>query len=77
MADGLGCWVAAEFYGWYSPQWFAARQWIVEDWQGVVADLFRKVYTRHGRRIARWVRSSRIVRETLRPVFAWAARKGS
>ncbi len=77
IGDIFSCWVAAEFYGWYTPEWFAARNWIAEDWHGLGADLFRKVYLRHGRRIARWVRSNRIVREALRPVFAWAVRKGS
>ena len=70
------CWVAAEYYGWFTPEWFAARRWIAERWEGRVADIFRATYLRHGRRVAAWVRKYRPVRWALRPVFAWAVRKG-
>jgi hypothetical protein len=73
---GTGCWIAAEFYGWHTTEWQNARRWLFERWHGRIARSFRWVYLRHGPRIAGWVRRSRIIRETLRPLFAWAERKG-
>lgn len=81
LMEGIGsiagmCWVAAEYYGWGTPEWWHARNWIAERWRGPVAWAFRRVYGRHGPRVAGWVRRSRLVRATLRPLFAWAERKG-
>lgn len=70
------CWVAAEFYGWHTPEWFNARRWLLERWRGPIAWAFRRIYLRHGERIARIVHRNRIVREVLRPIFAWAERRG-
>ncbi len=70
------CHVAAEYYGWFTPDWYAARNWIANGWQGITADVVRGLYRRHGPRVASWVRRSRIVRAALRPVAAWAVRKG-
>lgn len=70
------CWVAAEYYGWYTPEWFAARRWIVEGWRGPLGDIFRRLYRRHGRRVAGWVRHNRLVRAALRPIFAWTLKRG-
>lgn len=80
VARGLGeldfCWIAAEYFGWLSPKWFSARWWIFEGWEGRISNVFRRIYIRHGRRIAQWVDESTIIRFMLRPVFEWAARKG-
>ncbi len=80
LAGGLGalgfCHVAAEYLGWYTPEWYAARRWIMFEWPGVFGAAFRAVYRRHSQRIAGWVRRSRVVKAILRPVFTWAARKG-
>jgi hypothetical protein len=36
--------VAAEFYGWFTPEWYAARCYIFERWQGRLASAVRRVY---------------------------------
>ena len=70
------CWVAAEFYGWHTPEWWNARNWIVDGWQGEFADAFRAFYLRHGEWWAKQVRENRVVRFLTRPIFVWAERKG-
>jgi hypothetical protein len=72
----FGCWVAAEYYGWFTPDWFAARRWIMEGWRGPVADEFRRLYMQHGSIWAEMVRGDGRLREALRPLFDWARRKG-
>lgn len=73
----MGCYVAAEFYGWFTPNWWDARNWIVEGWQGDEAEEFREVYLREGEDLAKRVREDDGYRERLRPMFEWAREQGS
>lgn len=66
------CWVAARLYGWYTPEWYAARRAIFEVWRGPLARPTRWLYLRYGERIAR----SRWACECLRPLFDLAVRHG-
>jgi len=63
------CWVAAEFFGWFTPAWFATRDWIMEQWQGEEAEAFRSFYLRHGPSLARALRDNAALRAEWRPVF--------
>ncbi len=66
---GGGCWVAAEFFGWFTPAWFATRDWVMEQWQGEEAEAFRSFYLRHGPDLARAMRDNAALRGEWRPVF--------
>jgi len=70
------CWVAAEYYGWYTPEWWNARTWILEGWNTVLGRLFRAFYLVHGPVVAQLVRSSEELRERWRPLFVWCERCG-
>jgi hypothetical protein len=70
------CWVAAEYFGFLTPDWWTARQWILEGWQGLAGDIFRKLYVKYGERLAAVVRRNRLVRAALRPLFEWCLRMG-
>jgi hypothetical protein len=69
---GKGCWVAAEFYGWYTPSWFAVRNWIFSTWYMTP---FAAFYARFGERWASLVRRNATVRNVTRKLFAWFLRK--
>lgn len=75
-ALGGMCWVAAVYFGWHTPQWYAARNWLMRDWQSWIAPYFRHVYMRYGPAVARLAQRNRLVRAALKPLFEWAARKG-
>ena len=72
----MSCWVAAEFFGWFTPSWWAARNWIMEGWQGDEADSFRDLYLQHGPEMAAQVRQDPSYADKLRPLFEWARRMG-
>jgi len=78
LTGGLagGCWVAAEFYGWGTPDWWDARNWLMDGWKGEEADSFREVYARDGMDLAKRVREDDSYRETVRPMFEWARKQG-
>lgn len=72
LALPAACWVAAAIYGPGTPEFWAARRFIFERWQGPVAAAVRWLYLRHGRWLARqswavWL---------LRPAFAIAVKRG-
>jgi hypothetical protein len=71
------CWVSAEYFGFFTPSWWAARNWIVEGWNTPIGRLFRAVYIRYGERLAGIVRRHHIVKAALRPLFGWLRRKGA
>ncbi len=71
------CWVAAEYFGWYTPDWHAARRWIVEGWRGPEADHFRYLYFKNGPIWAEMVRVNPNLKEALRPLFVWARNQGA
>jgi hypothetical protein len=73
---GVGCWVSGEYFGLWTPSWWAARNWIMDGWQTPLGKAFRAVYVKHGERLAGLVRRNRIVRATLRPIFLWCRKKG-
>ena len=45
------CWVARAVYGVDNPQWLRFREWMLGD----APAWFRKLYLRHGQRVARWI----------------------
>lgn len=65
------CWVAAALYGWYTPEWYAARRTIM-GMRGPHGRLVRWAYLRYGERLAR----HRWACEVLRPLFDLAVRRG-
>lgn len=71
-AAAMGCWIAGRLYGWYTPEWIAARYYIYFVWQGRVARLARRAYLRWGERVAR----STVACWLLRPLFDVAVRRG-
>jgi hypothetical protein len=73
---GIGCWVSAEYFDYWTPSWWATRNWIMDGWQTPAGRLFRAVYLKHGEAIAAAVRRSRLVKAALRPIFNWCRRKG-
>jgi hypothetical protein len=75
MGAGL-CWCAAVYFGWYTPDWWRARNWIVAGWRGPVAWLVRRIYPRVGVRLAIVLRSHRWLRKIVAPFFIWAAKQG-
>ena len=68
----MACWVAARLYGWYTPEWYAARFFLFTAWQGPVAQCVRWAYLRWGQRLAAHPRAC----EWLRPLFDVAVRRG-
>ncbi len=66
---GLGCHVAAEYFGWFSKDWWYARNWILEGWQGDEAEKFRAFYLRRGAELAREIHEDEELREEWRPIF--------
>ena len=67
---GIGlCWIAARLYGQEDFQY--ARAWILECWEGRMADLARWAYRRWGQQVAR--RRSAVL---LKPLFDLAVRRG-
>lgn len=71
------CWVAAAIYGDGSPEFWAARRYIVYQWKGRTADIVRALYLRFGERVAKVVRKSRTLKFMLKPLFDVAVRRGA
>jgi hypothetical protein len=70
------CWVAAELYGWYTPDWYAARHFMVDVWQGKAADKFRAAYLKHGPQWAEEIRRDRTLRTKAKGLFDKFVRLG-
>lgn len=70
IVAGLGCWCAAEYFGWFTPKWWSARRWIMQS-------EFRDNYLRHGEALARKIRLNPALKEALRPFFETAALLGA
>lgn len=74
MSSGGGtkCWIAAELYGYGSVEFYMARHYIYDIWQGPTATMCRWAYRRYGKSIARrpWLVKA------LRPLFDAAVRRG-
>lgn len=71
---GAFCWVAAELYGWGTPEFEAARRYVLAEPE--LAE-FRDAYRREGPRVAAQMRSDPAVRERWRPLFDEFVRRGS
>lgn len=68
----FGCWVAAELFGWNSPEFFAIRNWIFStDYMRP----FAAFYLRFGERWADWIRDHTISRKITRTLFDAFLRK--
>lgn len=65
------CWIAASIYGWGSAEFYLARTWIFERWQGRLADFTRRVYLRYGRRLSQFD----MLCFLLKPLFDLAVRR--
>jgi hypothetical protein len=61
-----GCWVAAEFYGWHTPEWFSVRNWLRDT---VVMRPFWLFYLQVGERWASLVRKNTAVRLLTKKLF--------
>lgn len=66
------CWVAAELYGYGTVEFYAARHYIYDLWQGRVATMCKWAYRHVGKSIARrpWLVKA------LRPLFNVAVQRG-
>jgi len=71
-AMAKGCWVAAEFYGWYTPEWRAIRNFIYNTWW---MKPFAKFYTKFGERWAKIIRQHNPLRDFTQILFAWFLKK--
>lgn len=61
-----GCWVAAELFGWNSPEFFAIRNWIFStDYMKP----FAAFYLHFGERWADWIKSHKVSRKITRLLF--------
>jgi len=72
-AAAIACWIAEALYGRGSREFYLARLWIFELWEGPVADVTRALYRRFGARAARcpWLVAC------LRPLFDRAVRNAA
>lgn len=70
------CWGAAVYYGWYTPEWFNARRWIMEGWNDLVGRAFRALYLAYGPQLAEMLRRSNELRDYFQPLFVWCERRG-
>jgi hypothetical protein len=61
----FSCWVAAEYFDWFTPAWFDTRRWIME--RGPKS--FRRFYVEHGPALAEAIRHDGALREAWRPHF--------
>jgi len=75
-AAGGMCWAAAEYFGWFTDEWWNARTWIVDGWTTTLGRMFKRFYGKHGRKMAWAIRNVPGVRMALKPLFVWAAKKG-
>ena len=75
-ASFMGCWAAAQYYGWFTEEWWNARYWIMEGWNTLQGQLFRAFYLRHGEALAELIRTTAWLRDQLRPLFEWCERCG-
>jgi hypothetical protein len=66
------CWVAAAVYGFGTPEFFAARRFIVVLWRGRVADATRWLYLRIGPWLGRRPKLCRL----FKPLLDVAVRRG-
>lgn len=60
------CWVAAEFYGWYTPEWFLVRDWVFKTWW---MRPFAAFYFVFGERWAKWIQSNSVARRMTKKLF--------
>ena len=67
-----GCWIAAELYGYGSPEFHLARRWIFDLWEGPVAQEVRKFYLEYGKEIAEAIRRDGRLRDLIKPLFDYA-----
>lgn len=69
---GKGCWIAAKIYGYNTPQFHAARNYILFQWRGKLSKVVFKLYLKYGKILAQynWI----IV---LKPLFDIAVRRGN
>lgn len=75
-SGGGPCWVAAAIYGDESPEFLAARRFVVERWQGRIANAVRWLYLRIGPWLGQKTRQHSTLRRLFRPLFDIAVRKG-
>ena len=66
---GLGCHAAAEYFGWFTQDWFYARDWIIDGWKGDEADKFRSFYLRNSAELAAEIRDDPDLKEEWRGIF--------
>jgi hypothetical protein len=61
-SSGGFCWVARAVYGESSPRWLQFRAWLLSD----APAWFRRLYIRHGERVARWITPRERVKSVIR-----------
>lgn len=71
-AMAKGCWVAAEFYGWNTPEWTAIRNFVYDTWW---MRPFAKFYTKFGKRWAEVIAHRGVLRDITQVLFAWFLKK--
>jgi len=71
------CHGAAACFGWFTPDWYRARNWIVSEWRGFAANMFRAFYRKYSRNVAWLIHNVPGMRALWTPFFKWAARNGS
>lgn len=71
-AGAMFCWIAAAYFGWFTPEWWATRNFLLHRWKGPNAEMFRRIYTTCGERMA----SSSYMLRVLEPFFLRARALG-
>jgi hypothetical protein len=75
-ANASVCHAAAQYFGWFTPEWFYARDWILNKWSSREGLIFRNFYKTNSKVLSLVIRNSKVAKEEWRPFFEWAAEKG-
>jgi hypothetical protein len=74
----MACHGAAAVFGWFTPDWYRARNWLLFEWKGAIADGFRAFYLKHSRKVAWMIKTNFLgTRMPWMRFFMWAAYHGS
>lgn len=73
FANVMGCWVASEIFGgWYEPRTVAARNYV----NLIGPKWFKDFYIKHGEKIAKFISNKPVLKNMLRPLFEYFAKRG-
>ena len=77
LGSKKGCWIARAIYGDTSTEWVLARHYIFNKWQGAIANIVRSLYSKYGERVAEIVKTNKLLKAILKPLFDRAVYNGA